>query len=139
MKIVTLKIKFSSSGNCDIRNITEGVKENLRQSGLQSGTVTVFIPGATGAITAGEYESGLLSDMKNLFEKIAPEKTAYSHDTNHPRGNAPSHLRASLVGPSLTVPFEDGILTLGTWQQIMFIDFDNRPRQREIIVKIIGE
>jgi len=139
MKIVTSRIKFSTAGNCEIRKITEQIKEELRRSGLSTGTVTVFVPGATGAITAGEYEPGLLKDMKTFFEKLAPESEKYNHDADSPRGNAQSHLKAALVGPSLTIPFEESTLTRGTWQEILFIDFDNRTRQREIIIKIIGE
>ncbi|MEW6040060.1 MAG: secondary thiamine-phosphate synthase enzyme YjbQ [Elusimicrobiota bacterium] len=139
MKILNSTIKLSTKGNCDIHNITATVREKLHNSKLKSGMITVFVPGATGAITAGEFESGLLSDMKNSFEKLVPEGEKYNHDRNHPGGNAPSHLKASIVGPSLVIPFEEGELQLGTWQQILFIDFDNRPRQREIIVKIIGD
>lgn len=139
MKIETRKITFATKGDCDIINITNGVQGVLTETGLTTGLVTVFISGATGAITTVEYEPGLVSDLKNFFKRIIPEKDKYSHDADKPGGNAPSHLRASLVGPSLVVPFDRGVLQLGKWQQVIFIEFDNRPREREIILRIIGE
>jgi secondary thiamine-phosphate synthase enzyme len=138
-KILSEKLAFSTEGNCDIVNITVQVADKLRATGLSTGTVNVFVPGATGAITTTEYEPGMVRDLKNLFGGLIPEQGKYSHDAGNPAGNAPSHLRASLVGPSLVVPFENGTLQLGKFQQIIFIDFDNRPRKREIILRILGE
>ena len=137
--VVTKNIHLKSKGETDIINITSEVASALKGSKLKNGTATVFISGATGGITTVEYEPGLVSDLKTAFEKIAPRKGEYEHNTKWGDGNGFSHVRASLLGPSLTVPFTDGKLTLGTWQQIIFIDFDNRPRSREIVVQLIGE
>lgn len=139
MKIYTKSISFSTKGNCDIIKITAALEGVLKESGVKDGVVSVFIPGATGAITTTECETGLIEDIKKMFRRIIPEKGDYLHDANHPQGNAPSHLRASLVGPSITIPVTDGVMTLGRWQEVIFIDFDNRPRQRNLVVKIIGE
>ncbi len=139
MKIISEKITLDTKGDCDIIDITPKISSLLKNYGLKTGIVNVFIPGATGALTTIEYEPGLLEDTKKMFRDLVSETCRYSHDEGNPDGNAPSHLRASLVGPSLTVPFGNGILETGTWQQIVFIDFDNRPRSRKLIVKIIGE
>ena len=139
MKILTKKISFSTEGNCDILNITPDVQDRIKETKLSTGTVNVFVPGATGALTTTEYEPALVDDLKKFFGEIVAEDGKYRHDADSPTGNAPSHLRASLVGPSIVVPFEEGKLQLGTWQQIVFIDFDNRPRKRELILRIIGE
>jgi len=139
MKIVTDKILFKTTGNCDIVNITEEVDAILKKSGIKNGLLNVFIPGATGAITTIEYEPGLAGDFQNLLKTIVVEKDNYGHNITHSDGNATSHLRASLVGPSLSVPVDAGKMTLGVWQNIIFVDMDNRERDREIIVKIIGE
>jgi secondary thiamine-phosphate synthase enzyme len=138
VEITTRKILLSTQGNCDIIDITAQVQEKLKETELSTGIVSIFIPGATGALTTVEYEPGLIDDLKNLFNKIIPERGGYSHDAGQPGGNAPSHLRASLIGPSIVVPFEERLLQLGTWQQIVFIDFDNRSRKREIILRITG-
>lgn len=140
MRIISKKIKFSTKGSGEIIDVTENIQSELKKTKISTGIVTVFLPGATGAITTMEYEPGLINDTKDLFKKIVPESNKYSHDRTHTNnGNATSHLRASLVGPSITIPFEDSTLNLGTWQQVVFIDFDNRPRDREILLKIIGE
>ncbi len=139
MKVLTENIEFGTKGGGEIVNITDDASRVLARTGLKEGVVTFFIPGATGALTTIEFENGLIKDTKNLFKKIAPESAEYFHDAGNPAGNAPSHLRASLVGPSLSVPFSEGKLQLGVWQQIVFMDFDNRPRKRNIILKIIGE
>jgi secondary thiamine-phosphate synthase enzyme len=131
------KINLTTQGNTDIIDITEIVEEKVRKSGVEEGVVSIFIPGATGGLTTMEYEPGLIKDAKNMFEKIISTRENYQHDSSHPFGNAYSHLRATLLGPSLVVPIENNRLKLGRWQQIVFIDFDNRPRQREIILKII--
>jgi len=140
MSMVTTKhIKLESRGETDIINITNEVESAVRKSKVKNGTVTVFVPGATGGITTVEYEPGLVSDLKDAFERIASRRARYAHNEKWGDGNGFSHIRASLLGPSLTVPCSGGKLTLGTWQQIIFIDFDNRPRTREIVLQIIGE
>jgi len=139
MKFVSRKIDFSTQGNSEIRDLTDEVKKYLKRTNLNSGLVNLFIPGATGGLTTMEYEPGLIDDLRKTFESIAPEETEYSHNLTHEDKNAHSHIRASLIGPSLSIPFENGTLQLGKWQQIAFIDFDNRPRKREVILQIIGE
>ncbi len=139
MKFVTRKIHFSTQGNSEITNLTNPVEKYLKGTNLNSGFVNLFVPGATGGLTTMEYEPGLIDDFRKTFERIAPEETEYSHNLTHKDKNAHSHIRASLVGPSLSIPFEDSALQLGKWQQIVFIDFDNRPRKRKIILQIIGE
>jgi secondary thiamine-phosphate synthase enzyme len=111
----------------------------VRQSGINSGIVTVFCPGATGAVTTIEFEEGAVRDFKRLFDEIAAPDRSYAHNTLAGDRNGHSHVRAALLGPSLTVPFVDGKLILGTWQEIIFVDFDNRPRQRSIVLQIMGE
>ena len=137
--VITKTIKMNTKGETDIIDITSSVGSLLKKSGAKEGTATIFVVGATGGITTVEYEPGLVSDLKDAFEKLAPRKGSYAHNEKWGDGNGFSHVRASLLGPSLTVPFSKGELTLGRWQQIIFIDFDNRPRSREIVVKIIGE
>jgi secondary thiamine-phosphate synthase enzyme len=138
MPVKTEFLHLSTKGHCQIADITAAVEDKLRQSGLQDGTVTVSVRGSTGGITTCEYEPGLVKDLKELFDRLIPAGD-YHHDAAWGDGNGHSHLRASLLGPSITVPFKDRQLLLGTWQQIIFIDFDNRGRQREIIVQFIGE
>ncbi|MCD6399614.1 YjbQ family protein [candidate division WOR-3 bacterium] len=139
MKIYTDEIKFSTKGFDDIIDITKAVVEILRESSIKNGIVTLFIPGSTGGITTIEYEPGLKKDFPEMMEKIAPQNKNYHHNETWHDGNGFSHLRASLIGPSLTVPIANGELTLGTWQQIVFIDFDNRSRKRSVIAHIIGD
>ena len=130
---------FSTQGNSEIINLTNTVMKHLKGTNLNSGLVNLFIPGATGGLTTMEYEPGLVDDLRQTFERIAPEETEYSHNLTHEDSNAHSHIRASLIGPSLSIPFENTILQLGKWQQIVFIDFDNHPRKREIILQIMGQ
>ncbi len=139
MELVTRKMHFSTQGNTEIINLTDTVKEYLEDTNLKSGLVNLFIPGATGGLTTMEYEPGLIDDFRQSFQRIAPEETEYSHNLTHDDKNAHSHIRASLMGPSLDIPFVSGTLQLGQWQQIVFIDFDNRPRKREVLLQIIGE
>jgi len=139
MKLVTRKIHFSTQGNSEIIDLTNAVKKYLKGTNLKSGLVNLFIPGATGGLTTMEYEPGLIDDLRKTLERIVPEKTKYCHNLTHKDSNAHSHIRASLIGPSLSIPFEKATLQLGKWQQIVFIDFDNRPRKREVILQIIGE
>lgn len=137
--IETATIAVSTKGFADIKDLTPQVRERLQQSGLRQGTATIFVSGSTAAITTIEYEPGLLQDLPAAFEKIAPMKAAYAHNDTWGDGNGFAHVRAALIGPSLVVPFAAGKLLLGTWQQIVLLDFDNRPRKREIIVQLQGE
>ncbi|MCD5401549.1 secondary thiamine-phosphate synthase enzyme YjbQ [candidate division NPL-UPA2 bacterium] len=139
MAVISKRIKVSTKGETDILDITDKVSGHVRDSGLTKGTVTVFVPGATGGITTLEYEPGLVKDLQRAFEELAPKDREYAHNDKWKDMNGYSHVRASLLGPSLTVPFVNGRLELGQWQQIIFIDFDNRPRSREIILQIVGE
>lgn len=139
MKIINETIKVSTKGNPDLINITDKVAAILRESKVKNGSATVFVVGSTAAITTFEYEPGLIKDVKDLFEKLVPSTKHYAHDATWGDANGFSHLRAALQGPSLTIPFDGGKLLLGTWQQVVLAEFDNRPREREIIVQIIGE
>ena len=138
--IRTSHITLSSRGSsADPHDITEAVAKAIRESGMRSGIVTVFCPSSTSALTTIEYEPGALADLKRAFDEIAPPDRDYRHNERWHDGNGHSHLRAALLGPSLTIPFEDGQLTLGTWQQILYIDFDNKPRRRELVAQVMGE
>ena len=139
MAIHTSSLEFSTPGNSEIIDITGQVQEKLADSTIREGMVTVFVPGSTGGVITLEYEPGLVHDLKEAFERLAPREGTYHHDRTWGDGNGYSHVRASLVGPTLSVPFRDGRLVLGTWQQIAFVDFDNRPRRRVLIVQIMGE
>jgi len=137
--VVTKKIGFSTKGNCDLIDITRQVKQEVSGSGIDSGTVTVFVVGSTAGVSTIEFEPGLLSDFQDMWERNVPRNIPYQHDRAWGDGNGFSHVRASLLGPSLTVPFTKKTLALGTWQQIVVVDFDNRPRSREIVLQIMGE
>jgi len=137
--VVTHEFKLSTTGFCDIHNITEEVVRAVRQSGLKNGLVTVFTPSATSAITTVEYERGMLADFADFFERVAAEAWNYKHNERWHDGNGFSHVRAALLGPSVTIPLVEGQLTLGTWQQIAFLDFDNRSRSRRLVVQMVGE
>lgn len=139
MTVKTLSLSLSTQGNADVRDITDQVARNILQSGLKDGTVTIFCPSSTSALTTIEYESGAISDLHRLFDEILPSDREYAHNARWHDGNGHSHMRAALLGASLTVPFVDGQLTLGTWQQIIYVDFDNRPRQRKLVLQLIGE
>jgi len=139
MAVITKRIKFGTKGNTDIINITAETSSAVLSSELKNGSVTIFVPGSTGGITTVEYEPGLVHDVKAFFAKIAPESDEYQHNIRLKDGNGHAHVRATLLGPGISVPFVDGKMQLGRWQQIIFVDFDNRPREREIIVQIIGE
>ncbi len=131
-------ISFETNGNSDVIDITSRVREGVESQDIENGLVTVFVPGATGGVTTTEFEPGLVQDIKDLFGRLAPPGGRYNHDAASPSGNAYSHLGASLLGPSISVPFEKKKLMVGQWQQIVFVDFDNRPRSRQLIVRIIG-
>jgi len=139
MNIINDSVQLSTSGFSDMKNLTDKVSDKLNTHKLQSGQVTLFVPGSTGGITTIEYEPGLEKDFTELMEQIIPSNQRYHHDSRWGDNNGFSHLRASLIGPSLTVPFSDGKLMLGTWQQIVFIDFDNQSRSRSILLQFIGE
>jgi secondary thiamine-phosphate synthase enzyme len=133
------RFKVNTKGNTDIVDVTPQVAQILGSAGLKQGVATVFVVGSTAGITTIEYEPGLVADMRQMFERLAPQAAQYQHNLRWGDNNGHSHLRASLLGPTLVVPVIDGQLQLGTWQQIVLIDFDVRPRNREIIVQITGE
>ena len=137
--IVTRNIHLQTKGNTDIIDITRDVERALNSTKLNAGTVTVFVTHSTAGITVIENEPGLIYDFKDVWERLAPRSINYEHDAGVGEGNGYSHVRASLLGASLVVPFSEGRLLLGTWQQIVLIDFDNRPRSRTIILQFIGE
>jgi secondary thiamine-phosphate synthase enzyme len=139
MTVTSMGITLKTNGRCDIIDITRGVSKALAESEVTSGTVTVFIAGSTAGVTTIEYESGVLQDLQEMFERIIPTNITYAHDQRWGDGNGYSHVRAAALGPSLTVPFVDKALTLGTWQQIVVVDFDNRPRSRQVVLQIMGE
>lgn len=132
-------MNFQTSGNCDMVDITSEVEGVVRASGFKNGICTVFCVGSTGSIVTIEYEEGLLKDFPEAMERLAPIDAIYEHHLRWQDGNGHSHIRASVVGPSLTAPFVKGQLTLGTWQQIAFVDFDNRSRSRKVEVMLVGE
>ena len=140
MSVFTYIHHLDTQGNCDFADLTERVVEALAQSGLRNGVVTIFTPSSTSALTTIEYEPGALADLKRFFDQVAPQfGQEYRHNLRWGDGNGHSHLRAAILGPSLAVPFVDGRLTLGTWQQILFVDFDIRPRHRRIVMQFVGE
>jgi secondary thiamine-phosphate synthase enzyme len=139
MTIHSDTISISTKGFSDILDITDGVETVIGRSKIENGLVTVFCPGSTGAVTTIEYESGVLSDLQKAIEKIVPSNISYEHDRRWGDGNGFSHVRAALMKPSLTIPMVKGKLALGTWQQIVFIDFDNRSRKRNLVVQIMGD
>jgi secondary thiamine-phosphate synthase enzyme len=139
MKVMTQSIDLQSQGGGDILDITGRVSVTIAETGLRDGTVTVFCPSSTSALTTIEFESGCISDLQRLFDEIVNPARHYAHNARWGDGNGHSHVRAALLGPSLTIPFVDSRLTLGTWQQIIFVDFDNRPRSRSLVAQVIGE
>ena len=139
MSVVSKKIKLNTKGDTDIIDVTSQVASAVSKSGVKNGIATVFVSGSTGGLTTVEYEPGLVQDLKTYFEKIAPKSGRYEHNARWHDGNGYAHVRASFLGPSLSVPFNNAELQLGTWQQIIFIDFDNRSRSRELLVQIIGD
>lgn len=139
IKIYTKKFSQKTSGFCDIIDITAKVREHIEKEKIKEGLVTVFVSGSTAALTTIEFESGLVQDLKEVVEKLIPSDRRYHHDDRWGDDNGFSHLRAALFGPSLAIPIENGRPVLGTWQQIVLLDFDNRPRTREIMVQLMGE
>jgi secondary thiamine-phosphate synthase enzyme len=139
MAVISKSISVHTNGNADVHDITDLITNAVLKSGLTAGTATIFCPSSTSALTTIEYESGAISDLKRLFDEIIPVNREYAHNERWHDGNGHSHVRAALLGPSLVIPFVEGKLTLGTWQQVIYVDFDNRPRQRELVVQLIGE
>jgi len=138
--VVTRKIQVGTKGDCQILDITQQAAKEVAESGVSAGTATFFVVGSTAGITTAEYEPGLVNhDIRAAFEKIAPQNGHYEHEETWHDDNGHSHVRASLLGPGLTVPIVEGKLTLGTWQQIIIVDFDTRPRSRQVICQIMGQ
>lgn len=138
MPVTTKHLSFSTKGDNDVHDLTEEVVSAVGESGFRNGTVTVFVPGSTAGITAIEHEPGMIRDLQEFLERIAPTDATYHH--NHGGdSNGHAHVRSAFIGPSVAVPLIDGRLALGTWQQIVLVDFDDRPRKREVTVQIVGE
>ena len=135
----TGRIHLNTRGNADTHDLTERVAEVVSGLGVRAGTATVFTSSSTSALTTIEYEDGALEDLRRALDEIAPPEREYRHNLRWGDGNGHAHLRAALLGPSLSIPVIDGRLTLGTWQQVLFLDFDVRPRQREVLVQVVGE
>jgi secondary thiamine-phosphate synthase enzyme len=138
-KVITTRLELATKGQGDVRDITPDVAAAVTKSGLTSGVMTVFVTGSTAAVTTIEFEPGAVADLNRLFDQLAPRGADYRHHLRWGDDNGSSHVRAALLGPSLTIPFVDRALTLGTWQQIMLIEFDTRARRREIVLQLIGE
>lgn len=139
MTVVNASISLSTQGHTDIREITGQVAETLSASGLHQGIVTIFCPSSTSGITTIEYEPGCMADLRRMLDELIPSNRPYQHDETWGDANGYSHMRSALLKASLTIPFVNGKLTLGTWQQIIYVDFDNRPRHRELVVQVMGE
>lgn len=139
MPVFTKRLELTTRAENEVIDITEKVQTAVEESGLDTGAATVFVPGSTAAVTTMEYEPGLAKDFPGMLERVAPKGIAYEHQKAWADDNGRSHVKASLVGPSLSIPFDEGRLTLGTWQQIVFVELDIRPRRREVVVQIIGE
>lgn len=139
MPVQSSSFSVRTEGFNDVHDITPQARKFLGSSGISNGLFTVIVPGSTAGITTIEYESGAVNDLKKAIDRLAPQTIHYDHDARWEDGNGFAHVRAALVGPSLSVPVVDGELQLGTWQQIVLVDFDNRPRTREVITQIVGE
>ena len=137
--VVTREITLNTRGECDIIDITPAIEQEVAKAGMAKGVVTIFVAGSTAGLTTIEFESGVLADLQGMWERIVPKDITYAHDRRWGDGNGYSHVRASLLGASLTVPFSNKRLMVGTWQQIVLVDFDNRPRSRQVILQIMGE
>jgi secondary thiamine-phosphate synthase enzyme len=137
--VETRRIQLRTQGNGDIIDITGEVRRELQGSGLKDGIVTLFTSSSTSSLTTIEYESGVVHDLQQLFDRIVPPDKEYRHNLRWGDGNGHSHVRHALLGPSLTIPFVDGQLTLGTWQQIVFVDFDVRSRSRSLVLQFLGD
>ena len=137
--VITKRISLRTDGNCDIIDITGQVASELSDCELAAGTVSIFVAGSTAGLSTIEYEPGLVADLQNTWQRLIPANIGYQHDSRWGDGNGFAHVRACLLGPSLVVPFQDKHLLLGTWQQIVLVDFDNRPRSRQVIMQFMGE
>jgi secondary thiamine-phosphate synthase enzyme len=137
--VVTAVLKASTQGYCDVIDLTDDVEELVRSSGVRDGLVVVANPGSTASITTIEYEPGLVDDLREAAERVAPSRATYKHDLRWGDGNGFSHVRAAVFGPSATLPVRGGRVARGTWQQVVLVDFDNRPRSREVVVTVVGE
>jgi secondary thiamine-phosphate synthase enzyme len=137
--VITQEIRLNTKGHCDMHDITRQVAETIRETKLANGIVTVFTPSSTSGLTTIEFESGALADLERSFDELVPIDRDYRHNMRWGDGNGHSHVRAALTGPSITIPFVGGRMTLGTWQQLILIDFDNRSRSRRLVVQVIGE
>jgi secondary thiamine-phosphate synthase enzyme len=138
VEVHTGQLRFSTEGDGDVVDLTEGVQSVIESSGVESGTVSVFVPGSTAAVTAMEHEPGGVKDLKAALERLIPAAGDYEHNRLNNDTNSHAHIRAAIVGPSETVPVREGRLALGTWQQLVLVDFDDRPRQRTVVVQVIG-
>jgi secondary thiamine-phosphate synthase enzyme len=134
----TGQLRFSTEGDGDVIDLTEGVQSVLDSAGVESGIVSIFVPGSTAAVTAMEHEPGGVHDLRVALERLVPAEGDYEHNRLNHDTNSHAHIRAAIVGPSETVPVRDGRLELGTWQQLVLVDFDDRPRQRTVVVQVIG-
>ncbi len=139
MPVFTITVAISTKGERDTKNLTHAVANAVEESGLYNGIATVFIPGSTVGITTIEFEPGAVEDLSDAFERIAPKDHDYAHNERWGDRNWFSHVRAAMLGPSVTIPFAEGRLLLGTWQQVVLVDFDKRARNREVIIQVIGE
>ncbi|MBW1679842.1 MAG: YjbQ family protein [Deltaproteobacteria bacterium] len=139
MKIHVETLAVNTTRRCDVVDLTSDVDRRVRDTGILNGVVTLFVPGSTGALTTIEYETGVINDLKKAIERLAPQDMYYEHNERWGDGNGYSHVRAALLGPSLHIPLVDGRMSLGTWQQIVLLDFDNRPRERRVLVHVMGE
>ncbi len=138
MTVTQEKIQLDTEGHTDIIDVTDQVKLKLKEASLKNGIVCVFIPGSTAGVTTIEHEPGCIQDFQNLFEELIPLDNGYNHEAGMRNSNAHSHMRASLLGPSVSLPVENGQLVHGTWQQVIFVDFDNKPRTRQLVVQMVG-
>jgi secondary thiamine-phosphate synthase enzyme len=139
MAVSTHVVELQTRGFADVHDITQGIQKGISESGIRDGIVCVSCPGSTGGITTIEFESGVVNDLRNALERMAPQDISYDHDARWGDGNGFSHVRSALLGASVAFPVRGGQIDLGTWQQIVFIDFDNRPRSRRITVQVVGE
>lgn len=139
MSVLSLSLDLQTNGNGEIHDITPEVQQAVKQANLMNGTITIFCPSSTSSLTTLEYESGCIKDLQRLFDEIISQNREYAHNARWGDGNGHSHVRAALLGPSLTIPFIDQRLTLGTWQQVIYVDFDTRPRRRSLILQLLGE
>jgi secondary thiamine-phosphate synthase enzyme len=138
VQLHTGQLRFSTDGDGDVIDLTEGVESVLESSGVENGMVSVFVPGSTAAVTAMEHEPGGVRDLRETLERLIPSRGDYEHNRLNNDTNSHAHIRAAIVGPSETVPVRDGSLALGTWQQLVLVDFDDRPRQRTVVVQVVG-